>query len=473
MQESNLMRSISRSRRPGVTVLEVLFAVFVIVIGLLGIASLIPLASRNADQSNASNQALALGKIWVNDFLTRGFNDPDSFTANSSGYNWQWRNDVAPGGFINFQKSYLGTPLALAGTNTSSTNSAVTANQIVRIWGHQAVCIDPLFMANSDVVRRMNMGTDRYGSYRASVFPYFEDGYNPVTDPYNQASPWHDQPRMIRMTLGLGDSFSLAPMRMSSKIISDIFASIDDVSAFTDDEDEAIAATRIYSTDGTFTSKNVMTGEFTWMATLVPEDVRPSTFDGVGGTAPTQLTTTNSYLLSLLIMHRRDRGFVPAVDSPVAGSDIDKPGGERLIWVTPLSGDFESGAGGQVRLISSAATDDNVHVGDWIMLGKHYLVDPGNTDHRYAFFRWYRIIAVDAEAKRNTLANVLASGGNQFGTGADPYGNVGNLPVWSRDVVLEGPDWSFTPSAGGILTPTTGTLMSNVVTVIERNINVD
>ena len=45
----------------------------------------------------------------------------------------------------------------------------------------------------------------------------------------------------------------------------------------------------------------------------------------------------------------------------------------------------------------------------------------------------------------------------------DPFGNSGATQVWSRDVVLEGPDWAF---AGN---PTTGALMSNVITVMDRS----
>ncbi len=448
------------SLRGGATVLEVLFAVFVIVVGLLGIASLIPMAARNADESNAFNQALTQGKVWGNDFLARGFNDPDSFSDNSTGYNWVWLNDNPPGGFVNFQKSYLGFG-ALPGTNTNPTFSAMTANQIVRIWGHQSVCIDPVFFSSPTVQSRISAGQVRYQGYRVAVFPYFEDGYNPVTDPFAGATnAWHDQPRMLRVTLS-----SVRPM--PNKLVQDIFASVDDVIAIADEEDDTLPATRVFTPEGAGAGKSVMSGEFSWMVTLVPEEVRPATFV-TAAIIPgaTMLTTTDSYLMSLVIMNRRDKEFIGLGDSPQPGSDLDKPQGERLTWVVPLSGNFTGGAGGRVRLISNANTDSRVRIGDWIMLGKHYLVDGTNTDHRYAFFRWYRIIAVDAEARRDVLQNLSP-------TGTDPYGNAAGEQVWSRDVVLEGPDWNFTTAAGGVVTPTTGTLMSHVVTVIERSIEIE
>ncbi|MCR9295980.1 MAG: hypothetical protein NXI32_24965, partial [bacterium] len=119
--------------------------------------------------------------------------------------------------------------------------------------------------------------------------------------------------------------------------------------------------------------------------------------------------------------------------------------------------------------------------GDWILFGKHFAVNPANTAQRFSYFRWFRIIAIDAEPKLGQLQDLSPSG-------TDPYGNGANTVVWSRDVVVEGPDWTFfsTPDlsgatlgwetiggANGIPVPTTGTLMSNVVTVIERNVSVD
>ena len=85
------------------------------------------------------------------------------------------------------------------------------------------------------------------------------------------------------------------------------------------------------------------------------------------------------------------------------GSVENKPNGERLVWVYPLTGDFIGGNGGRVRLISNAAVKDSLSIGDWIMLGKHYAVDPGNPLNRFAYFRWHRIVAVDTESQQGRL----------------------------------------------------------------------
>ncbi len=93
-------------------------------------------------------------------------------------------------------------------------------------------------------------------------------------------------------------------------------------------------------------------------------------------------------------------GFVP--QSYSAGSTEDKPKGERVVRVYPISGNFVGGAGGRVRLVGNGNTSSLVQVGDWIMLARHYVQDgttppsnnppPFNSPRLYPFFRWYRIM---------------------------------------------------------------------------------
>ena len=54
-------RLIKQNGRSGVTILEVLFAIGIAIIGLLGIASILPLAGRQASDSNRAAEAQALG----------------------------------------------------------------------------------------------------------------------------------------------------------------------------------------------------------------------------------------------------------------------------------------------------------------------------------------------------------------------------------------------------------------------------
>ncbi|MFN3190239.1 MAG: hypothetical protein ACE361_06910 [Aureliella sp.] len=443
------------SARRAATIIEVLFSIFVVVVGLMGIASLFPLAARNAAESNASNNALTQGRIWLNDFLARGFNDHNGNTEKGTGYNWLWRNDdpnLATSPLAAYSKlgpTGTGTPTPI-NSNPNYTNPNGVG---VRTWQQQSVCIDPMFMSDPDVVVGFNTGTGRTAGFRPAVFPYYEDGMNPTEDAAGPAiNPWHAQPRMLRLSLGGGAG------QIPRKLVNDLFVSRDDLATQLSDNDDTIPTTRVFSSGG---SKSLTTGDYSWMATLSPEFTS------------SPLAATDAYVLSLVIMQRRDRQFIGSTLNPVPGVEDSKPNGERLLWVMPLSGDFVGGTGGRVRLISNKHVEHRLHVGDWIMLGKHYAAT--SVTQRFSVFRWFRIVATDAERRLDLLQNVVPT--NPLWVGTDPYGNSAGQEVWTRDVVLEGPDWSFAgvTNVGGtaIMTPTTGTLVDNVVTVIERTINVD
>ncbi len=465
-RQSESMRPVAaiRSRRAA-TILEVLFAIFVVIVGLMGIASLLPLAGRNAQQSNDATNALTLGRIWENEFIARGMNNPSENTDNAVGFNWLYQVDgnAAQTGLALFNKN----PASTTPNLSEPGHSALIRN---RTWQQMSVCIDPLFMAEPDVVSGFASGTARAGAFRAAVFPYYEHGYNPTEDAAKERgrAPWPDQPRMLRVTLGGGGG------QIPQLLARELFQSTDGLAMLTDDTDKTIPASRSFSftsgLDGTIgPNKQSRVGDYSWFATLSPEF------------SATPTIATDDYVLSLIILGKRDLGFA-SEESPLrVGSESSRPQGERVVWVHPLSGNFVGGNSGRVRLIGNSAMNDQVQIGNWIMLSKHVAFADATTG--YSVFRWFRVIQADAEPRRGLLANLLPAG-------TDPFGNSGDEEVWSRDVVLEGPDWAFfydnpadptrAPSqvapvaTGGLLpAPTTGTLMSHIITVIERNVHVD
>lgn len=448
---SESMRPVTPIRfRRAATILEVLFAIFVVIVGLMGIASLLPLAGRNAQESNDATNALAQGRIWENEFLARGLNNPTQNADEAVGFNWLYRMDGPGAGFTLFNKNATTVP-------TNGSEGGHTSLSRNRIWQQMSVCIDPLFMADPVVDDGFTSGAARAGAYRAAVFPYYEHGYNPTEDAAlpSGINPWSDQPRMLRVTLGGGGIVPGSGSAIPQAMARELFQSTDGLSMIADDSDKTIPAARSFSRAeglaGTVgPHKENLDGDYSWLATLSPE------FDGSPATA------TDDYVLSIVIMRKRDLTFTSAATPPAVGSATSKPQGERLVWVYPLSGDFVGGNSGRVRLVGNSAMNDQVQIGDWIMLGKHFAVGGGAG---FSVFRWFRIIQAEAESQRGQLSSLVPPG-------TDPFGNSQTEEVWTRDVVLEGPDWSFANFAG-IPTPTTGTLMSNVVTVIERNVHVD
>ena len=448
-----------RSSRAAITVIEVMFAMVVAVIGLLGIASVLPLAARNARESNNFNFVHAAANTWYQEFSTRGLNDYSGWKALQD-----YQNGAIDPQFVAMAHSAIVTP----------TNSAVTSTAINRMWAHQAICIDPYFYTDptvaSDITAAVNSATvpfpANHQAFRPAVFPYYQDGHNPVTDAYSPASSWPDQPRMIRVTLDAPMAPAGKLRQVNREFAQNLFTANDDFATYVDEKQSDIPAIRLFTTIGTGFGKAVSERKYSWMATLSPREPIPSLI-----TAATVSDLQSEHSLSIVIFEGRDLAWIDSTN--VAPGLVDnKPSGERLVWVYPLSGDFIGGNGGRVRLITNEAVDDRLSIGDWIMLGKHYAADPSNSQNRFAYFRWYRIVAVDAESQHGRL-DIDRDGdglGEIVDARTDPYGNAAATKVWSRDVVLEGPDWSFgTTNPALQLAPTTGTLMKNVITVIDRS----
>jgi hypothetical protein len=192
------------------------------------------------------------------------------------------------------------------------------------------------------------------------------------------------------------------------------------------------------------------------------------------------------YTLSLMVIHQRDRQIsVPTVRTAGDPDPDAKPAGERTTWVFPLSGNFTGGSGGRVRIVGSAGTDDSVNVGDWIMLSRHvrgYRAGSGPIEN-YSVFRWFRVIGADLKSRYGSASPAYGA--------SDPFGNsLTTEEIWSRDVILDGPDWQFfngdvspaaqvyrvEPSSTGmpayLPAPTTGTLVDGLIAVHERVVHV-
>lgn len=440
--------------RRGVTIIEVLFATGIAITGLLGVASLLLMAGRQASQANRSLETQTLADDWYNEFTTRGMNRPE---------NWIWYQDLAS--FPNASPRWIGFSKSQTGS-TFSTGSR--GGRQIRPAGKTAVCIDPYFFSDRNVRAALPPSGPYTPSglwYRPSVFPYYEDGFNPLVDSDfavgdGRAQPWTDQPRMRRVSLGQPGQI------LSEKHVETLFASQGELTTLVSEEDKTIPAIRGFLSmpspaDASIpiVAKGSNRTQYSWLATLSPLE-------------QSDHSSEEYYTLSLVTMYQRDR-LVSAIPRGSASTpSVDtKPQGERLTWVVPLSGNFYGGSGGRVRLIASVATDDSVGVGDWIMLSKHVsgnsVTFNGNPAvEAYSVFRWYRIIAADAEA---TVSLPGASDPS-----SDPWGNTPQEAVWSREVVLDGPDWNFTPIMAGVglPAPTTGTLVKGAIAVHERVIEV-
>ncbi len=213
--------------RRAVTLVEVIFAIGVILIGLLGLLSILPLAGKRSQDS----VSLSTGPQIANRVLAE-----------------------------------------LKSNKFLSTNSLValdlTQAQVIGLdYSSKPFCIDPIFVSSPLVSRTDDTATD---GYFAGNFPFFDAKHNPAVDPLTvqPTTTAPAQPRMYRV--GLKDALGVVPgtvARVFSENRDDLINTRPDDRSLpvrlTDGEIQPI-------TDGLEYGKRIPSGEFSWLVTVNP-----------------------------------------------------------------------------------------------------------------------------------------------------------------------------------------------------------
>lgn len=320
-------------KRDGVTLIEVIFAIGVILIGLVGLMAVLPLAGSRARSSVALNTGTAVADAAFNRLVADEMLRPGRLFA-------------ADGGVINFAMGTVGSY-------------------------SESLCIDPVQAA-------INPSAADNG-YNPDFFPHYHLNHNPLLDPSlpNDGSrTWPAvQPRLRRA--GIQHTSGIAFNIEEALKLTD---SADDLP--TERPKDRTLNAFVKGTTATTTGvlgygKRLQTGEYSWIATLNPQSTRPS---------------ERFATLSVVVFRNRDRGFV--FPTTVAANPEANANSERLALVTEMRG-FQGGAGGLVTLASAANTAANITENHWIMLSRFVPVPAGLPAQQV--HRWYRVAGTDGD----------------------------------------------------------------------------
>ncbi len=400
----------------GVSLVEVIFAIGVILIGMLGLMSVLPLAGNRAQSAVGLNTSAAIADSVYGRLISGNYLDaahlliarPDPLEALPG----------PPGG--PFPADLMTQPLCIDPLHVVP-NPAFSAT-------------DPFPAVTSE------LPLDAPGNgYTPVLFPYFFANHNPLLDPSldptaPSAPPATSRnltqglPRMRRVGLRHPDTGRVYNLEESLRFVENQ----DDILANRPKDptlDVTVPGLRA-TAGGLGYGKRLATGEYSWFATLVPSSDRPG---------------ERFAMLSIVVVRNRDRGFgFPT--SPVATAE-GNPRAERVALVTAAQG-FRGGAGGVVELVSTSSLRSSIPSGSWLMLSL------GNQH------RWYRVAGTDGEAEFATAGT--------FGIGSVPPDQT----LWRRRVQIDGSDWQFnfpTPIAVNNQNAYThATLVDGVVSVTER-----
>lgn len=480
--QRSLRRTAARRLRRAVTIMEVMFAIGVVMIGLLGLASLIPLAGRFAVDTLSTDRAAAMASAYDQVARVSGaanlrrlvlINHGDmggiGTDSNNNGVDDYGSQTVIPGWYpLGLYPDPRGdtfeeTVYALGQLSSPGpVRAGDVGNTYVPPGRYGAICIDSRGLPWGPAPMLPNNAN----YFRPGNFPYYADRVNPFEAPNARPSnPWFTTPRMWRATImrsELGDLENFFfPTNNPRNLVADvsniappkvadmIFRSADEVAIEAPEDRSAVATQQFFRSGRDASGQVVTTGgvplqrasspEYSWLATLVP-----------------QSSTGVEYELSVVIVEQRSQAVPSMVPFPV-NEPADNMNAERIAWVGQAIG-LTGGAGGDILIYGSPAVSPEVESGSWIMLSRQPW-DDGTTDDRTstnpnsagaydapdgdidandpnvpygpASHRWYRVVrAGDVEYAANGFAELN-------------YPGQTTPPAWRRWLRVEGPDWNF------------------------------
>ena len=362
--------------RRGLSLIEVLMSIMVVTIGLLGIASLIPLAQNDVKQGTVNDQKFLVAKRAYRESRVRGLIQPQNcLYLGINGTMYTELFNVEHGNWF-----------------TENRNEIVHRNDLNAYDNFPSFVIDPWFAAVHDTT------ADSQKKY----FPYS------LTPDTNNQLHVASRPRVTIKADPFGGVNGSTPGRAgngtpaSLVMAYQLFMAQDDI-VFEIPEDADESPTQLYTANG---SKRQFSGRYSWLITVVSE--------GIG------LYGQQGYFRVAVVVFR-DR-VIPTNLAVTPTQD------ERVVNVTFLGGGF---AGGDVLL--SAGDEDTlkrIDDGEWMML----IPSSGQVHKPFVpngINRWYQVDHVSGDPRRdgsNWLLEATLSG---------PDVDVQGLGGGARAVVME------------------------------------
>ena len=426
MSKSYLKQSV----RKAVTLVEVIFSIGVVLIGLLGLLSILPLAGKRAQDSISLSVAPVIANNVQAKLLASKYLSDDRLGAITFGA-------IAPSSVGEANPDPQGGP-EFPATFPLGYYDQVIAGLNPPAGVTPSFCIDP--MCASLMAAPYNATTPN--SYYVGCFPYYKQNHDPMKDPSSAGSTtWQTrQPRMFRV--GVKEDSSSTFSRFINVTEALRLTENQDDLILTRGSDKSLPATfrsgQVAPVNGGLEyGKRIPSGEYSWIATVNPLP---------GGVYAS---------VSVAVIRRRLRSFDASSNTTPPPTAEGNALGERLAYVTYGSG-FKGGAGGIVHLTSNANTIPKILPGSWVMLSRFSQV---SSDKLIDYHRWYRVISVDGKEERYAAGTVYDNA----------TGSAFTNDVWRQKLTLDGPDWDFAYPGGYATTPETNAYSTTVPSSTYNN----
>ncbi len=403
--------------RRGISLLEVLISMFVLLFGLMGVAAVFPVGNHYAGKGEQFDRGSALAEAAMADLKARGMLKPELWYYASHPYS---EAQIVPPNNTPPQPpspSPVLRPSSLDDFNVPLISTSVTGP------GY-AFVIDPMGAAQGLYNAQGNFDATTSISTNLDYFPYVSlvgastpDGVPNTLMPNQWVQNLPNQPGLIgqrwplrRISLQQANGYLLTP-----RVGATIFRLHDDVINELPKQDDRPAIQRwSVNTNGkpqenpwqhTLLSRDYA-GNYSWLATVVPTSV-----ESLAALQPINSRFgSDLYEVSVAVFNKRE---------PLPPSAAT----ERLIEAQMLQGNELVIYGTSSNTVEQAADNlDNavkdIRAGNWIAVAG---VHPTTGTF---LMRWYRILSIDDE--------------NDLLTGPNPL----------RRIMLEGPEWPISQSTG-------------------------
>lgn len=393
------------SFRSGLTMLEVIFSMVVILVGLVSVGLLIPLAGRQAADSAQITQGLVAGESAVAMINTALVAQP---TLESP---WCLRDDTAGAGYsIGAMKDVYDrvamTFPAPGSTPGADIRACVAQNEAIGM----GFCVDPMFWGYQDRVP----GNPLPVPFQRTRFPCLDDFANcedltelpdpgtrnrvprllrvSISDP-KSPTDWLTQASAVRLaTMSGGDLVQLAPA--ANKALGPLRAVYGS---------NATGTPIIGGLQNNDTPSWLMTVTPSLNTPLIPSLLSQQNLD-VAGTVlsnrPVQIPRV--YEAAIVVFAKRD---VRDINPRISRSLLNYPSSERSVRVTSMTTDAATSGTFSIGINADSMVNGKIKVGDWLLMSRFTKeellprqINVSNaTDITRQVHQWYRVVGVTGE----------------------------------------------------------------------------
>lgn len=432
----------NRAQRHGISLLEVLISIFVMTVGLLGLAALIPIGRFEVQEAAKLDRGATLAKQAQRELLIRGLLDPSQWVMYDDERNPAY-NDA------DSIQEYVDWPQYMAALESQS-----PPTEYQRLLSGSFV-LDPQLLAHQQ--NRDNVFSGNNGVPSPRTFPFNVNA--DASSAGLTAAP--ELPRMSFVDLmppqfaGSGGQINPTSLaspfnELDSALSERMFRGHDDLAFYLPDDKEArpvqqytissaASATDFGNQVPQYRLSASAASDYSWLAIVSP------TFSEVYDySLPAYVRgKMRSFVVSVVVFYKRPITLLAA--------DPNEAPTERTVAITFNGTGI---GGGSVRLYCDPANAiylRDVRPNQWLLVTGKF--NAANVDPDPVVAKWYRVIAVDDGAA------------------------VSDPTLARRDVTLDGPDWDsnqfvdLNSGLGG--RQSAAAIIDGVVSVHEKTVQID